>query len=314
MEFTGERVIPKQVDQNPLFEEHLARYFFTGELIQGQRVLDLGCGTGYGSYYLSQKGAQFVLATDIDAQAVQYARLHYKAPNLAYFQSNAVCLPLRQQTFDIVVSFEVIEHLQAVTTYLAEISRVLTDEGWLIGSTPNKLVYSFGADKSHNPFHWREYDPTELDSLLKQFFGPVFMLGQRPFHGFVIGPVPVDLNEAIPGVEFLPEIIRSEHSIADTKYLVYLAGKLNAQSDTLQRHLGSHYYLGQPSSYHEMLTITYVQRLQDGLSSMQNEYQKIEALVKGYQSGKFIRFMNMIHRWRSQIFSSRSHHVTQNGK
>src|SRR6185295_12542584 len=123
MEFTGERIIPKRVDQNPLFEEHLARYFFSGELVQGQRVLDLGCGTGYGSYYLSQKGARFVVATDIDAEAVQYAQRHYQAPNLAYLQSNAVHLPLCQQTFDLIVSFEVIEHLQDVTLYLAEISR-----------------------------------------------------------------------------------------------------------------------------------------------------------------------------------------------
>ncbi len=306
MKFTGERVIPEQVELTPLLEEHLARYFFAREFVQGQRVLDLGCGTGYGSYYLSQKGAQFVLATDIDAEAIQYARLHYKAPNLAYFQSNGSHLPLSQQTFNIIVSFEVIEHLQAVEAYLTEISRVMTDNGWLIGSTPNKLIYSMGANESHNPFHWREYDPSELDSLLKQFFNSVFILGQRPFYGFVIGPVPINQNETAPVVEFLPENIRTEHSIADSKYLVYLASKLNDQNDGIQRHLVSNYYLGQPASYHDMLTIAYIRGLEKDHLKIQKDYHKLETLVKGYQAGKYIRFMRILHQWRSRIFGSRS--------
>jgi SAM-dependent methyltransferase len=314
VKFTGERVIPKQVNLTPLFEEHLARYFFAGEFVQGQCVLDLGCGTGYGSYYLSQKGAQFVLATDVDAEAIQYARLHYKAANLLYLQSNAINLPLAQQSFDLVISFEVIEHLQAVKTYLAEISRVLTDKGWLIGSTPNRLVYSMGAYESHNPFHWREYDPIELDLLLKEFFDSVFILGQRPFHGFVIGPVPINPNEASRAIEFLPENVRTERSIADSKYLVYLAGKLNAPNNQIGKHMGSCYYLGQPSSYHDIMMTAHIQSLQNDRSRIQHEYRKLETLIKGYQSGKFIRFMTMIHRWRSRIFSNRNQHKTSNVK
>lgn len=314
MEFTGERVIPKRVEQNPLFEEHLARYFFAGELVRGQRVLDLGCGTGYGSYYLSQKGAQFVLATDIDAEAIQYARLHYQAPNLAFVQSNAIHLPVYQQTFDIVVSFEVIEHLQDVTTYLAEINRILTDAGWSIGSTPNRLIYGMGADKSANPFHWKEYDPTELDSTLKEFFSSVLILGQRPFQGYVLGPVPIDQKEAGTVVEFLPENIRTEHTIADTKLLIYLVSKSNDHNNIIQQYLGSHYYLGQPSSYHEMSVNSYVQNLQNGFSRMQKDYHKLETLVRGYESGKFIRFMNMLHRWRSQVFNNKARQESLDNK
>jgi SAM-dependent methyltransferase len=295
MEFTGERVIPGQADLTPLFEEHLARYFFAGEFVEDRRVLDLGCGTGYGSYYLGQKGARFVLGTDIDSEAVEYARFHYKAPELAYVQGNALHLPLFQETFDVVVSFEVLEHLQAATTYLAEISRVLTDEGWLIGSTPNKLVYSMGAEKPYNPFHWREYNPVELESLLKEFFDQVLIIGQMPFYGSVIARVPVELNETEPNVEFLADNVPSEHSLDDNLYLVYLAGKSKAQADVVQERLGSHYYLGQSANRHHLLTIAYIR-------SLETENNKLWALVKGYQSGKFIRLMNFIHQWWSRIW------------
>jgi ubiquinone/menaquinone biosynthesis C-methylase UbiE len=298
MEFTGERVIPGQTDLTLLFEEHLARYFFAGEFVEDRRILDLGCGTGYGSYYLRQKGARFVLGTDIDSEAVEYACSHYQALNLGYVQSNALQLPLCQKSFDVVVSFEVLEHLQAATTYLAEISRVLTDEGWLIGSTPNKLVHSMGAEKPHNPFHWREYSPVELESLLREFFDHVFILGQMPFYGSIIGRVPVDLNEAIPGLEFLTDNAPWEHSLDDNMYLVYLAGKPEARIDIVQKHLGSRYYLGQSAIHHQMRTSAYIQ-------SLESENDKLWALVKGYQSGKFVRVMSFIHRWRARLFSSR---------
>jgi SAM-dependent methyltransferase len=294
MDFTGERVIPGLIELTPLFEEHLARYFFAGNFVQDQQVLDLGCGTGYGSYYLSQRGASFVLGTDIDEASVRYARRHYKAPNLAYCQSDALQLPSCSQRFNVVVSFEVIEHLEA-KSYLAEISRIMTSKGWLIGSTPNRLVYSMGAKKSHNPFHQQEYDPVELKALLSQYFDPVFVLGQRPCHGFVIGPVPITPDQATPTMEYLPENVPMEHSIADSKYLVYLASKSNHYVNAVQKSLGSHYYLGQPASHYDMLITAHTQKAE-------NHYRNLEALVKGYESGKFIRFMKLINQWRSRIF------------
>jgi SAM-dependent methyltransferase len=295
MDFTGERIIPGLADINPLFEEHLARYFFAGKFAQGRSILDLGCGTGYGSYYLSERGPRFVVGTDIAAEAIQYACLQYNAPNLVFAQCDAVRLPFRSQAIDLVVSFEVIEHLQPVKSYLTEISRVLTDEGWLIGSTPNKLVYSLGADQPHNPFHYLEYDPPELHFLLAEIFGAVVILGQRPFYGSVIGPVSADTIETAPMVEFLPQDTRLENSIADSKYLLYFASKSATQIDEFKKHLISTYYLGQPASYHDAATGAHIRHLE-------NEKDRLESLVRGYQSGKFIRFMNLVHSWKSRLF------------
>jgi ubiquinone/menaquinone biosynthesis C-methylase UbiE len=296
MEFTGERVIPQSAELVPLYEEHLARYYFAGEFVKGQRVLDLGCGTGYGSYYLSQKGARFVLGTDINGEAVQYAGQHYHAANLAYLQHDALNLPLDRSTFDVVVSFEVIEHLQSAATYLTEVSRVMTDTGWFIGSTPNKVTHSPHNDRSLNPFHCREYEPAELETLLRKFFCSVFILGQRPCHGFVIGPVPIDPYKDKSQVELLPQTVSLERKIADSKDLIYIAGKSDWQIERVQKQCYSHYYLGQPASLHVMTQIHHIRRLHE-------ECQNLRDLVKGYEAGKFIQLMKTLNKCWSRINS-----------
>src|SRR6185369_7078285 len=83
-EFTGERLIPGEVDID-LLNEHMARYHFAVRLARGKRVLDAGCGAGYGSSALAEV-AESVTAVDIAAEAVDYARSHYPAANLAFEQ------------------------------------------------------------------------------------------------------------------------------------------------------------------------------------------------------------------------------------
>lgn len=301
MEFTGERVIPKLKDLNPLFEEHLARYMLAGEFVQGLTVLDLGCGTGYGTHHLSQRGARSVLGVDIDGETVGYARQHFQAPNLAFCQCDVLSLPFRRRTIDLVVSFEVIEHLRDAAAYLSAIRNVLTADGWYIGSTPNRLVHAPDAEKSDNPFHWREYDPTELEDLLRHHFDQVYILGQRPFQGFVIGPVAVHQADDPPAIEFLPENMPPEQSIAESKYLVYLAGNSKAEIDSLRPYLASHYYLGQPESQYDLLRTAYIRNLETYARSLESENRRLVTLLKGYQSGKFMRMMRAIHDWRSRI-------------
>src|SRR3954469_6922749 len=81
-EFTGERVIPGQGGVD-LLNEHLARYTFAARLARGKRVLDAGCGAGYGSAELAH-AAQSVIGIDVAAEAVDFAREHYRLPNLSF--------------------------------------------------------------------------------------------------------------------------------------------------------------------------------------------------------------------------------------
>src|ERR1700690_3749056 len=97
-EFTGERVIPGQVDVD-LLNEHMARYTFAARLSRGKRVLDAGCGAGYGSAELAQQ-AESTVGVDRAGEAVEFARAPYRLPNLWFEQASCTALPPPDRSFD----------------------------------------------------------------------------------------------------------------------------------------------------------------------------------------------------------------------
>src|SRR6476620_11002088 len=119
----------------------MARYHFAVRLARGKRVLDAGCGAGYGSAELAH-AAQTVIGADVAAEAVDFAREHYRLPNLRFEQASCAALPHRESVFDLIVAFEVIEHLENWRDFLREARRVLAPNGQFIVSTPNKLYYT----------------------------------------------------------------------------------------------------------------------------------------------------------------------------
>ncbi|MBL8220220.1 MAG: methyltransferase domain-containing protein [Bryobacterales bacterium] len=192
-EFTGERVIPGQVDPD-LFNEHFARYAFAARLARGKRVLDIACGTGYGSAELAPV-ARSVTGVDVSAEAVEYAREHYAAGNLRFEAAGAEALPFADQSFDLVVAFEVIEHLEDARALLSEARRVLAPAGQFIVSTPNRLYYEETRRMSGpNPFHTHEFEYTEFREALAEFFPHVSLFVQN--HSGVIVFQPGDAGSA----------------------------------------------------------------------------------------------------------------------
>jgi SAM-dependent methyltransferase len=188
VEFTGERVVPGQVEPD-LWNEHLARYAFAARFAEGRRVLDAGCGAGYGSAELARVAAS-VTGLDLSPEAIEWARQHYAAPALVTFlNGSCAMLPFRAGAFDLVVAFELIEHLHQQTSFLAECRRVLAPDGLLIVSTPNTLYYAEArAAAGPNPFHEHEFEAAEFEAALRAWFANVSLLLQNRSECFAFYP------------------------------------------------------------------------------------------------------------------------------
>jgi SAM-dependent methyltransferase len=168
-EFTGERVIPGEVDVD-LWNEHVARYCFAARMARGRRVLDAGCGSGYGADVLGRE-AREVLAIDISGDAIDYARRHYPSVNLRFERASCLEIPAPDGSFDLVVAFELIEHLADWRAFLREVRRVLAPEGQFLVSTPNRLYYAEArAALGPNPFHVHEFEYGEFQRELEAVF------------------------------------------------------------------------------------------------------------------------------------------------
>ncbi|HSX07920.1 MAG TPA: class I SAM-dependent methyltransferase [Candidatus Saccharimonadales bacterium] len=161
---TGERMIPEFHKGDLIYAEHLTRYMCAQELVRGKVVLDIASGSGYGSQLLA-KTAKKVYGVDVDKGAVEYARQQFPAQNLEYKVGDGESIPLEDNSVDVVITFETIEHIKDYRKFIDEMKRVLKPDGIAIVSTPNDLEFAEG-----NHFHLHEFEYKELVALLKKDF------------------------------------------------------------------------------------------------------------------------------------------------
>ncbi len=189
-EFTGERVVPGHVNDD-LWAEHLARYAFARRYAAGKRVLDAGCGTGYGTVELARDAAT-VTGVDVSEEAVEFAAANYPLPSVRFQKASCLDLPFTDASFDVVVAYEVIEHLADYRHFLDECARVLSPEGVLIVSTPNKRYYTESRGPAgSNPYHEHEFEADEFQTELTRLFPYVSLLLQNRTECFAIYPLRV---------------------------------------------------------------------------------------------------------------------------
>lgn len=176
-------VVPRQEwqsqEQYVQYLRHLSAYvlFATGH-VSGKRVLEVGCGSGYGADYLSHSTAGIV-ALDMSVSTVAGYWEDYRKGALSFVLGNGVQLPFRDALFDVVVSFQVIEHIEpaVVRGYLGEVRRVLRNGGTFLCSTPNRRLRLLPLQRPWNDEHKREYNDGDFRRVLSRVFEKVEVQG-----------------------------------------------------------------------------------------------------------------------------------------
>ena len=174
-----ERLVPEDAVEDSL-QQHLGRYRFAKSHVRG-RVVDVACGTGYGTAILEAIGV------DLSLEALEHAR----SRRVRIVAADAQRMPFGSGSLDAVVSFETIEHLSDPGLFVADCFRVLKPGGLFLCSTPNRELWSPRLPKPANPHHVREFNPSEFVEILRPF--------KVDLHGQVLlgrsGAVVVELKE-----------------------------------------------------------------------------------------------------------------------
>jgi 2-polyprenyl-3-methyl-5-hydroxy-6-metoxy-1,4-benzoquinol methylase len=181
-------------DSDILIDEHWLRYRYVAEYITTGKILDVACGTGYGSYFLAMDSGLDITAVDVSEEMIAKAKEKYNKANLKYQAADALSLPFADNSFDQVVSFETIEHFSADNQklFLKELKRVLKPEGRLWISTPNSK-----ATKHKNPWHLKELNYHEFTDIMSKNFRDYRIIMQGTSLATVICSDRMDSHRAI---------------------------------------------------------------------------------------------------------------------
>jgi ubiquinone/menaquinone biosynthesis C-methylase UbiE len=219
MAFDGERFVTGQ--GGAIAHEHYLRYLFARQFCTGKDVLDVASGEGYGSSLLAQS-ARYVHGLDVDQRAVDFAQSHYGASNIEFRRGDARRLPYDDSSFDVVISFETLEHIEEHDAFLKEIKRVLRPLGLFVLSSPDREVY-LQSEKA-NPFHLKELSAVEFRSLISAHFANARFGAQRSITGALLLPESI---EAVGPVESFAiqggGYVKRSAGLAEASYLLAIA-------------------------------------------------------------------------------------------
>ncbi len=187
LENTGERFIPEGKPSDLAFE-HFHRYLLAARYASGRRILDIASGSGFGSALLAQ-AAESVVGIDRSEPAVRAAQATYGGNKLAFVVGDAEAVPLADAAVDLVVGFETIEHISRPAAFIQEARRVLSPQGVLLVSTPERDTYRRSRGNALNPFHLAEMTDEEFVAALQSKFEYVALYGQRVTYGSFLWPL-----------------------------------------------------------------------------------------------------------------------------
>ena len=214
--WTSDKKRWKNIEEYLLFLKQKKAYCFVSSYCNRKNILEYGCGSGYGAKLLAENAAN-ITAVDMNKDVVKYCQKEYSSKNLSFEIVNPRKeLPFKEKVFDIITSFQVIEHVQDVNSYLSEFYRILKDDGILFVTTPNRKYRVLPFKKPWNLEHIREYYKKDFKKELLKVFPKVEILGiygtdeinqieynrvkQRPFMAYIFGPAKKYLQAPIEEV------------------------------------------------------------------------------------------------------------------
>lgn len=177
--YNDERLIDVPKIDSQIENEHRHRYKIAADYVKGKYVLDAACGSGYGTEILAEV-AQAVIGIDYSAEVIEYCRSKNEKENATFIQMSVIKLSFPDNYFDVVVSFETLEHLSLhqQPLFMKEVKRVLKQDGLFIVSSPDKVVWEYWANEGPNKFHLGEICRDDFERLLKQFFCQTYICAQ----------------------------------------------------------------------------------------------------------------------------------------
>ncbi len=205
----GENVSPEV--PNDLFQAHFSIYHFFARFASRRRVLDLGCGSGYGPALLRRRGAAEVIGVDVDARAVRYARRHFRegGNGLTFLVGDIGELPATLGVFDLVVSSNALEHVESLEAVLDGVVGRLATGGLFIAAVPP--IVDEGSLECHRRirFHRTNLFVWEWRETLQRRFQSV-----RSFRHLAPDGVSLDVGSPFPS-RVDPATFRFEESEPD---------------------------------------------------------------------------------------------------
>lgn len=214
--FAGLRLHAENVSPdcpNDLFRAHEAIYVFAGRFLGEGRVLDLGCGTGYGSARLARAASAEVVGIDLDSRNIRFARRRFEGPvppGPRFIVGDAESLPDGLGRFGLIVASNVLEHLADVDRALDGLARRLEPVGILVAVVPPITDAASLAENERNPYHRSNLRVEEWHRRLEERFDEVSTYRQLP-------PVDAEGEAAGRSLDFT-DPFPSHHAAGDFRF------------------------------------------------------------------------------------------------
>lgn len=271
-----ERMVPEFHKGTLTYAEHVTRYSCALDIVKDKVVLDIASGSGYGTKMLSSS-AKKVYGVDVNEVAVNYATKHYGSKNIEYKVGDGELIPLPDNSVDVVVTFETIEHIKDYEKFVAEVQRVLKPEGLAIVSTPNDLEFAEG-----NHFHLHEFEYTELTSLLKKYFKNITPYFQATWKYVAVGTEASFSNEGEVQTQ-----LTNMAALNKDKYLYFYllcSNRKITETVTPTAAIGEHYsdrqLVKQVSDYNDQLNSLKARVDELEQKTARSKVRKVKQLVK----------------------------------